>query len=239
MEFTNVYQDQKRADSYSKLEFPGTYYLAFRDLPEIIENHVKGKMALDFGCGAGRSTRFLKKLGFITKGVDISQDMLDKAFEIEPGSDYQLINKGELNNIDSDSYDIILSAFTFDNIATFEIKLNLFKEFKRVLKPGGIIINLVSSPELYVNEWASFSTKDFAGNFTAKCGDKVYTIMLDVEDKRPVEDILWPTEDYKKIYRDAGFELLQTYNPLGYETEPVQWVNEKMIAPWTIYVLKK
>jgi hypothetical protein len=36
MEFTNVYDDAERAEAYAKLEFPGTYYLAYRDLPEII-----------------------------------------------------------------------------------------------------------------------------------------------------------------------------------------------------------
>lgn len=52
------------------------------------------------------------------------------------------------------------------------------------------MINLVSSQELYVNDWASFTTTCFADNFTAKCGDRVYTIMKDVEDQRPVEDAL-------------------------------------------------
>jgi hypothetical protein len=87
----------------------------------------------------------------------------------------------------------------------------LFKAFKRVLRPGGIMVNLVSSPELYQNEWASFSTIVFPGNFTAKCGDKVYTIMLDVEDRRPVEDILWPDTDYRMVYTKAGLKLLKTY----------------------------
>ena len=27
----NFYEDDTRADSYARLEFPGTYYLAFRD----------------------------------------------------------------------------------------------------------------------------------------------------------------------------------------------------------------
>ncbi|MEE8632751.1 MAG: class I SAM-dependent methyltransferase, partial [Candidatus Bathyarchaeia archaeon] len=62
MEFSNVYEDSERAEAYSKLEFPGTYYLAYRDLPKIISDHVKGREALDFGCGTGRSTRFLKRL---------------------------------------------------------------------------------------------------------------------------------------------------------------------------------
>lgn len=78
MGFFNVYADSKRAEAYSKLEFPGTYYLAYRDLPEIIFQHVKGRRAIDFGCGAGRSTRFLQKLGFDVIGVDISEDMIKK-----------------------------------------------------------------------------------------------------------------------------------------------------------------
>ena len=64
MSFSNVYDDAQRAEAYATLEFPGTYYLAYRDLPAIIAGNVKGRVALDFGCGGGRSTRFLKKLGF-------------------------------------------------------------------------------------------------------------------------------------------------------------------------------
>ena len=52
MPFFNVYDDAQRAEAYSKLEFPGTYYLAYRDLPAIIAEHVTGPAALDFGCGA-------------------------------------------------------------------------------------------------------------------------------------------------------------------------------------------
>jgi SAM-dependent methyltransferase len=71
MKFSNSHEDPKRAEAYAKLEFPGTYYLAYRDLPEIIFEHVRGREALDFGCGTGRSIRFLRKLGFSTVGVDI------------------------------------------------------------------------------------------------------------------------------------------------------------------------
>jgi hypothetical protein len=51
--FENSWDNQRRADSYSKIEFPNTYYLAYRDLPEIIASHVNGNLAIDFGCGTG------------------------------------------------------------------------------------------------------------------------------------------------------------------------------------------
>ncbi len=69
-DFSNVYADRQRAASYAKLDFPGTYYLAFRDLPTIIGSVPSGATALDFGCGAGRSTRFLRRLGFDVVGMD-------------------------------------------------------------------------------------------------------------------------------------------------------------------------
>jgi len=128
MEFSNVYEDIKRAEAYSKLEFPGTYYLAFRDLPEIISAHVKGTNALDFGCGTGRSTRFLQKLGFNAVGVDISEDMLKKARELDPKGDYRLITDGDFSQFKHNTYDLVLSAFTFDNIPTMEKKVKAFSE---------------------------------------------------------------------------------------------------------------
>lgn len=91
MEFSNVYEDAKRADAYSRLEFPGTYYLAFRDLPKIITKYITGKKALDFGCGSGRSSRFLQQLGFSIVGIDISFEMVHRARTFDPEGDYRYV----------------------------------------------------------------------------------------------------------------------------------------------------
>jgi hypothetical protein len=98
---------------------------------------------------------------------------------------------------------------------------------------------LDSTPELYVNEWASFSTKDFPDNRKANTGDIVLDIMLDVEDRRPVEDIFWTINDYHKLFSNAGLTLEATYKPLGHKEEPFNWVSELKIAPWVIFVLQK
>ena len=107
MTISNAYEDARMAGAYSRLEFAGTYYLAYRDLPAIFRDHVVGTRAIDpfadakprlsrrgrearlrvnpeqapafmpgsrgvdFGCGSGRSTRFLTRLGFRATGVDI------------------------------------------------------------------------------------------------------------------------------------------------------------------------
>jgi hypothetical protein len=63
--------------------------------------------------------------------------------------------------------------------------------------------------------------------------------MLDVEDRRPIEDIFWTVSDYHKLFKKAGLTLEATYKPLGYEYEPYNWVSELFIAPWMIFVLSK
>jgi ubiquinone/menaquinone biosynthesis C-methylase UbiE len=235
--FSNVYDDKARADAYAELEFPGTYYLAYRDLPAIIGEHIQGTKAIDFGCGTGRSTRFLRGLGFDVVGVDISEHMLARARERDSQGEYRLVSDDALGGLTAHRYDLVLSAFTFDNIATMEKKVTLFQSLKRLLKVGGRIVNLVSSPEIYVNEWASFSTKDFPENRTAQSGDKVLIVMLDVEDRRPVQDILWTDHDYQEVYKSAGVLPIKTYRPLASQSEAYSWVSETTTAPWVIYVL--
>ena len=238
MEFRNVYEDNQRAESYAKLEFPGTYYLAYRDLPQILTEHVQGTKALDFGCGTGRSTRFLKRLGFDAVGVDISEDMLRKARELDPGGDYCLAHEGGLIEMGRGAYDLVLSVFTFDNIPTLEKKVGIFTAMKNLLRPNGRVVNLVSSPEIYTNEWASFSTKDFPENRLARTGDKVRIIQTDVEDRRPVVDVLWDDEAYRDVFQRSGLDVIQVCRPVGKKEEPYSWVNETRISPWVIYIMK-
>jgi ubiquinone/menaquinone biosynthesis C-methylase UbiE len=239
MDFSNTYEDDAYAAAYARLEFPGTYYLAFRDLPAIFSRHVGGSKTLDVGCGAGRSTRFLRKLGFEAVGVDISEEMLRRARAIDADGDYRLTPDGDLGQFADGTFDLALSAFPFDNIPTAERKIRLLREMARVLKPAGRIVNLVSSPEIYLHEWASFTTRPFPGNRQAKCGDEVRIINAAVDDKRPAVDVLWPDDAYRDVYDKSGLEVIEVCRPLGKADEPHKWVNEMKIAPWVIYVLGK
>jgi len=238
MSFVNCYEDASRAGAYASLEFANTYYLAYRDLPAIISEHVTGTKALDFGCGTGRSSRFLQRLGFNVIGVDISQDMLRIARTSDPMGDYRLVSGDNLSEFDIGTFDLVLSAFTFDNIPG-AMKVRIFSDLQRLLTPKGVIVNLVSSPEIYIYEWASFTTKDFLENSVARCGDVVRIIVTDHQDRRPVEDILCTDEAYRMIYQEAGLQMVQMVKPLARGDEPYKWVNETRIAPWVIYVLKR
>ncbi len=237
--FKNVYSDGRKANAYSALGFANTYYLAYRDLPDIIIRHVTGRRAVDFGCGAGRSTRFLEDLGFEVVGIDISKEMLAIARQRDPEGRYVHVEDGKYTHLGVGEYDLVQSIFTFDNIPGRENRATILSALVDLLVPGGKVVMLGSNPEMYWNEWASFSTKDFPENREAGSGDSVLIVNTDIDDLRPVEDIIWFEEDYLELFGTAGLELEATYRPLGRAEEPFQWTVETEIAPWFIYVLTK
>jgi SAM-dependent methyltransferase len=234
--FPNVYEDEERARAYATLQFPGTYYLAFRDLPGLIRRYNHGSRALDFGCGTGRSTRFLRNIGLHVIGADISRAMLDQARSVDPSGEYHLIRDSIAGEFAPGSFDIILAAFTFDNMPT-EAKANVLSALRILLAPNGCLLLVVSSPAIYVNEWVSFSTRDFSENRHASDGDRVRIIMLDVPDRRPVEDVFCTDAQYRRLFENARLRVLDVQSPLATGKETTRWISETTTAAWTIYVL--
>lgn len=236
--FANCYADASRAVAYATLEFANTYYLAYRDLPKLLAEHVTGVRALDFGCGTDRSTRFLRELGLHVTGVDISDDMLRIARSTDPSGDYRLVPGDNFATLEAGAFDLILAAFTFDNIPG-AMKTRILSDLRKLLAPNGTMVCLVSSPEIYTHEWASFTTRHFPENAAACSGDVVRIIVTDHKDQRPVEDILWTDDSYGAVFDEAGLETVQVSRPLAKEDEPFSWVNETKIPPWVVYVLRR
>jgi len=234
----NIYEDEAYAESYAGLEWGGTYYLVYRDLPGILGRHVTGRRALDFGCGAGRSTRLLRSWGFSVTGVDIAESMVRSARKIDPEGDYLLLDDGDLGRLPAGSFDLVLAAFPFDNVPADE-KTGCFRALSRLLGNGGRMVNIVSSPEMYTHEWASFSTRDYPENRFAQDGDIVRIVTPEFRNRRPVEDVLCTDEAYRRIYKQSGLEVMAVYRPLATGNEGWPWVSETQVPPWVIYVLAR
>ena len=98
---------------------------------------------LDFGCGPARNIcrygRHFKRVD----GVDISPEVIEKAKDWITDKDSWKDNKlfvcsgKDLSGIEDSQYDAVMSTITLQHICVHKIRLNLFKEFFRVLKPGG------------------------------------------------------------------------------------------------------
>ena len=136
------------------------------------------------------------------------------------------------------AYDLVLAAFTFDNIPSRERKVRLLEGLARLLAADGKIVIIVSTPEMYTHEWATFTTKEYPANKTARCGDIVRIVTKDYSDARPVDDILWPHEDFLDVFEQASLEVVTVERPLANGDEGIAWGSETTVAPWAIYVLE-
>jgi 2-polyprenyl-3-methyl-5-hydroxy-6-metoxy-1,4-benzoquinol methylase len=76
---------------YSTLGLQGAGYLAFKNIPKLLENYVSGTLCLDYGCGSGRSARFLTDIGFHACDVDIDSQIIEVAKATKDGIQYGLI----------------------------------------------------------------------------------------------------------------------------------------------------
>lgn len=235
----NVYTGSDYAEEYAELGWNGTYYLVRRDLPGILQEHVPMGKALDFGCGSGRSTRLLRELGYQVIGIDVSEAMIAQARQLDPDQDYRVIEDGDFSELPSAGFDLVLACFPFDNIAGRERKIELFRGLGKLLRDGGRFVNIVSSPELYIHEWASFTTAPFKQNRHARSGDVVQIVTKDFAEGHVCNDVLWDDASYRDTYEAAGLEIVASYRPLGRAEDPVHWVSEQTVAPWVFWVLAK
>src|SRR6516162_6975247 len=164
--------------------------------------------------------------------------MVDQARTLDPAGDYRLVGDGGLlDEFAPDSFGVVFAAFTFDNIPTDVAKAGALSGLRTLLAPHGALFLVVSSPAIYINEWVSFSTKDFPENRDAHDGDRVRILMLDVPDRRPVEDVLCTDANYRRLFENAGLKLREMLSPLATGQEKIRWVSETTTAPWTIYGL--
>src|SRR5436305_3109306 len=153
---------EKYASEYAELGMDGEHYLILRDVPACLQKYVNGKKALDYGCGSGRSTRFVKTLGFDTVGVDISQDMLKQARVKDTSGVYQQIHSGQLP-FEDETFDLIYSSYVLVEIATLAKIETVLREMKRVLKQDGFLLIITPYPERHKGDFIT-SSFDFPEN---------------------------------------------------------------------------
>ncbi|MGE0631596.1 MAG: class I SAM-dependent methyltransferase [Parachlamydiales bacterium] len=227
---------KENVSNYSKFGIEGTSFLAFRDVPDLIRKYVQGIKTLDYGCGAGRSTRFLKSQGLDVIGVDISEKFLD-ACKKEAGIHYCKIENGKLPFIDN-SYDFVFSSLVFLAIPSKQDIKTALREIHRILKDTGILIIVTGSEKLHSPEmkWLSYKT-DFPENQNLSSGQvlKFHIRSANVT----FYDYFWSNNDYLDVFYKSNFQVLKTLFPLGRPEDSQPWLSEEKNAPFAIYVLQK
>ena len=97
----------------------------------------KGLVA-DLGCGPGHVTAYLRDRGVQMLGVDLSPEMIRVAAERHPGMDFRI---GDMKALDLPDASLA-GAIAFYAVVHFEPDDlgTVFREIRRVLRPGGPVL---------------------------------------------------------------------------------------------------
>ena len=142
---------------------PSSYSLAIEwpAIKQLLPN-IKNKKVLDLGCGTGRFSFLLETL-FPAKvvGIDLSQQMLNKATEIghNKQSSVEFI-KGDIENltlIKDNSFDFVFSSTTLHYLPDLA---KVIGEVSRVLVSGGVCILSVIHP-VYTSHYPLANKNEF------------------------------------------------------------------------------
>lgn len=179
--------------------------------------NTKSKVCLDFGCGPGRNLVKYSDNFKELHGVDIANTNLDNArIWIEHNKldikKHKLIltNGIDLQEIQSDFYDVIMSTICFQHICVYDIRYGLLKEFHRVLKSGGTLT-------MQMGFGPAVSTKNSVDYYENKIDAQGTNGMMDTR----VEDFSQIQNDLEKI----GFHKFNHYvRPVGPGDGHPNWI---------------
>ena len=98
--------------------------------------------ALDFGCGVGRLTRALGVRFREAVGLDIAEEMIRLARELNEDRNcrFELNARSDLAAFDDDSFDFVYSSLVLQHLPHGELIKGYLGEFLRVLRPGGLAV---------------------------------------------------------------------------------------------------
>lgn len=94
---------------------------------------------LDWGCGAGRLTRYLRHFNKNITGVDIDADNLAGCREAMPDIAFRQVGLMPPGPFDDGSFDLAIGLSVVTHLAEDALAAWL-KELKRLVKPGGILL---------------------------------------------------------------------------------------------------
>lgn len=227
---------EKYASRYAERQILSSDYVAFRDLPQLVSRlSIKGK-ALDYGCGTGRSTRFLKAHELEVVGVDIDRRMLAQARKEDPDGQYFLAKNAELP-FPNASFDLVFSSYVVLELSSMYALEKFIREGTRVLKTNGHMVVITNTPDFYSGKWVSCEV-GFPENKGPLISGQQVRVRL-IPEGVELFDFFWSDTDYKEVFSNAGLKLLEEHRPLGRADDPIDWQDELKLAPYVVYILQK
>ncbi len=183
---------------------------------------VAGRRVLDAGCGPGVMMEWLLAQGAAVVGVDVSANML-KLAEQRVG-EAAVLHVADLEQpmpfLADSSLDVILSSGTLGYIQDWQA---LFREFFRVLRPGGCVVLSVGHPcseytlnetdDYFSTELREYTWRGLGAPIVVPCYRRPFSHMVDpmvragFSIERVVEPV--PTEEFARVEPEEYAQLMR------------------------------
>ncbi|XEC94278.1 class I SAM-dependent methyltransferase [Paenibacillus tarimensis] len=133
------------ADGYLKMVKSGGPRKAYKCIIDQLklETEIAGKKICDIGCGPGELAYELGTLGATVTGVDLSGILLGYARSLTDQVDWIQDDAMRLDSMKDESVDIVVSSLMLMDVPDHAA---VFRQSRRILKPGGIMIWIVTHP---------------------------------------------------------------------------------------------
>jgi len=110
-------------------------------------------LACDMGCGPGHIAHYLYGRGAKVLGIDLSLRMVELARQLSPGIEFHQGNMLSLD-VDDEAWGGIVAFYSIIHIPR-EAVIHVLKEFKRVLRPNGLLLLAFHQGQetIHLDEW--------------------------------------------------------------------------------------
>jgi SAM-dependent methyltransferase len=219
------------AELYGSFGVEGTtYQIGFDAVAELLGD-IRAKTFLDFGCGTGRSARFLRRLGARhVYAVDRDQSMIGQALSLGLDS-VTFLRIDSAIPLPDTSVDGAISMNVFIEIRTLDAMTRACAEIARTLRPGAAFILESSSPMAFGHTFRSFSYPH-AGPL--RSGDTTPCIVSAPGGQFAIEDTYWAEHDYVDAIEQAGLTVTTVDYPRP--RDPAAWSTDEASIPPCIVI---
>jgi ubiquinone/menaquinone biosynthesis C-methylase UbiE len=192
---------------------------------------ISGSKILDYGCGNGKFSTYLSKLGGEVVGIDVSESQLNVAKKTEDKSIvYLLDNDPKIEVAYANYFGKAVLIFVLCEISSKEKIVSILKRVHGLLKSDGELVIL--NPNWDKSNGKDFLTHQMKFTPELKSGESVTTI-LKTDPPIHIPDYYWSKQNYLDMLKDAGFKNPTIYEPLASD-DGHEWKDEKEFPPFLI-----
>lgn len=168
-----------------------------KEITPFFVKHVRiGGLVCDLGCGDGYGSLKLSRMGFSVTGIDVSEEMIQRAKEINIESSAKF-EKGDISSLPfpDDSFDAVLAI---NSIEWTERPLKVLNEIQRIVKPGGYACVGILGPT------AAPRVSSYRRLYDEKV---ICNTMMPWEFEKLAEENNWGKEDSLGVYKRGTAQL--------------------------------